>query len=759
MERESNEKEKFQILILAALLHDIGKFYQRTSIEPKFFREFNEKDYGEHEAHSKWSASFVNEYLPEKFIGVASPVLYHHNPQDELSKIINKADHLSEGERISAFGTDPQKTRLLPVLGRIFRPGWADKGFYIKPLNLEKEDIFPLALATSPDLKAEYLNQWNLFIAEVAALEKTISFEIYLMNLFYLLQKYTWCIPSATYKSEPDISLFDHLKTTAAIATVIYKSNMDCKFRLIGGDISGIQNFIYKLSSPDEAQTGMAQRLRGRSFYLSLLNETIALFILEELNLPITNLLWCGGGQFTILGNCNNSLSKITEEIESFLSERYQGELAINLTNIDIDEKGLLDFGNSLNSLSYEIQKVKEHKFINLRWHKPFELSTNVCKVCGKDDQKKICSDCENHEKIGERIAYSKYLIRVPSDTVLNEHLFPVEFKEFRITWVLATSHKYLPNEAHSIYMLNSTQMTTNFIPKKVGVGFKFLAQQVPKDGQRILTFDDIEGKSLGAKFLGALRMDMDDLGIIFTFGLGENRSLSRIASLSRSIDLFFSGYLNKIAESMNSAYILYSGGDDLFIVACWNETIEIARKIYEELEAYSGNNHNIHISGGIHLFKHKFPIGLAANISKDKLEGKAKEHKSKDGKNKDSLSVFEFPVFWNEALESLDFAHLLLPKIETKELSHSFIYKILQIYWTHFKDDIEDISWVPKFCYHLKRNVPLKDKTEEENELFGQLLEKMPNMIKTAPIWATYVLLATREKKSGGFYDSTGRI
>ena len=83
---------------------------------------------------------------------------------------------------------------------------------------------------------------------------------------------------------------------------------------------------------------------------------------------------------------------------------------------------------------------------------------------------------------------------------------------------------------------------------------------------------------------LGILRMDVDNLGSIFQSGLSkEKSSLARYASLSRSFDYFFSGYINNIVmqeENVDKSFIVYSGGDDLFIVGEWNTTIRIAKTI-----------------------------------------------------------------------------------------------------------------------------------------------------------------------------------
>jgi CRISPR-associated protein Cas10/Csm1 subtype III-A len=66
---------------------------------------------------------------------------------------------------------------------------------------------------------------------------------------------------------------------------------------LVGGDISGIQKFIYTISSK-----GAARMLRGRSFYLQLLTEALLRYTLVELGLPYSNVIYSGGGHFYLTG-------------------------------------------------------------------------------------------------------------------------------------------------------------------------------------------------------------------------------------------------------------------------------------------------------------------------------------------------------------------------------------------------------------------------------------------------------------------------
>jgi len=77
-----------------------------------------------------------------------------------------------------------------------------------------------------------------------------------------LSERYTWAIPSSTVDL-PDISLHDHNRTVAAIATCLHawhsahgslhdeaaiRDRSQPKFRLLAGDLSGIQRTLFKLA-------------------------------------------------------------------------------------------------------------------------------------------------------------------------------------------------------------------------------------------------------------------------------------------------------------------------------------------------------------------------------------------------------------------------------------------------------------------------------------------------------------------------------
>ncbi|MFZ8783883.1 MAG: hypothetical protein ACO2O3_00135, partial [Thermocrinis sp.] len=72
--------------------------------------------------------------------------------------------------------------------------------------------------------------------------------------------------------------------------------------------------------------------------------------------------------------------------------------------------------------------------------------------------------------------------------------------------------------------------------------GFFFLANTVPtkeEEGKILVKdFEEMVEEEEGYKLLAFVKMDVDNLGLIFSQGLKEDYSISRVATLSRSLDL-----------------------------------------------------------------------------------------------------------------------------------------------------------------------------------------------------------------------------
>jgi CRISPR-associated protein Csm1 len=155
------------------------------------------------------------------------------------------------------------------------------------------------------------------------------------------------------------------------------------------------------------------------------------------------------------------------------------------------------------------------------------------------------------------------------------------------------------------------------------------LETEKDKKGNALRTYylkDDKPIQEADFKRFGVLRMDVDGLGKIFKH---EVKSVVVHSTLSRNVDWFFKGYLNTIWEEKykDDTQIIYSGGDDLFIVGRWHELILFAKDIREEFKKWVVEHGKLSISGGISLVTSKFPVIKAAEYAGEAEDG-AKKHK-----------------------------------------------------------------------------------------------------------------------------------
>lgn len=200
--------------------------------------------------------------------------------------------------------------------------------------------------------------------------------------------------------------------------------------------------------------------------------------------------------------------------------------------------------------------------------------------------------------------------------------------------------------------------------------GIEDLPDEVDDSDPPIKPFGALAAQSQGIKRFGILRMDVDNLGRLFAEGLGEYAALSRIASLSFAVSLYFEGWVGELAKRRNQArreadthrkddemprgdgiYAIYSGGDDLFFVGAWDEIVELAREIRRDLTKYAANHPGIHASGGIVLVNDKYPLAKAAEDC-HRAEQAAKGLKWWQGeqkKEKDVITFLGLPMPWVE--------------------------------------------------------------------------------------------------------------
>ncbi|MEM4406736.1 MAG: type III-A CRISPR-associated protein Cas10/Csm1, partial [Candidatus Methanomethylicaceae archaeon] len=533
-----------------------------------------------------------------------------------------------------------------------------------------------------------------------------------------LMERYTSFIPSITlyiegasdresFKKHPDVSLFDHSKVTAAAAVCLYhyystnyrdrwnrqvlkdeitagwSETTQEPFILVGGDLSGVQNFIYTISS-----SGALKSLKGRSFFLELLTEHLVDMLVERLKLTRCNVLFTGGGHFYLLAanteDAKKDIERLSHELDEYLWGSYNGSLGCCLAYVSMGKGAFRDTTRSWRELSEKIEFMKRRKWED-RLNKVLgppesphsDWLSSQCEVCAREDvprrvirEVNMCPTCEEQFLFGEELQKAcREASRNPGTFVC------IGVWEGEASWegngVLTISvgrkrsykpfyskkNTDRPNGVTWVYRLNDWNVEN----------YKAFGDRPLLAGTyHASEFEDLESlveQGYGWNRAGVLRMDVDNLGKIFSQWVREeDRTFSRMASLSRQFSLFFKYHLNGILdlrrgdgyESIQRVRlaaknrgderllsIVYSGGDDVFIIGHWLDVLEAAYDIHAAFTAMVGNP-NVTLSAGLALAAHHYPIYRFARDA-----GEAEKKAKKAGRNR--LTVFGHFFSWEE--------------------------------------------------------------------------------------------------------------
>lgn len=719
-------KSEREHIYLAALLHDIGKFYQRADNgsvngskylkthckdESSFCPQSADKSSYTHK-HVLWTAQFIEDFSPvfKTLVGdeltdlsakdnLMNLAAGHHLKNEQLSEwgqIIKEADCLSSGmdrestealrdsQDESVTGWDAfKKKRMIPILQTIGRDEESADWMHLPVGKMQlTQSSFPKKEFTqAPD----YNGLWCEFVGEFKYIQAN-TYRAFSETLLSLLYKYTTTIPSSTINF-PDVSLYDHLKTTAAIAVCLYDCKKegaatdDAPFLLIGADFSGIQNYIYQIVSKHAGKN-----LKGRSYYLRILSDAVVRYLLKELNLFQANVIYNSGGGFYLLApntlRVKEKLDDAIQHIEKKLFEAHGIALYVAIDSVALSKDALLhrnemDLGKVWGELFAKRDKRKQTKFLSLlqndyaNFFTPMMMGGNAKRdtITGEellpDETAHNMSGMLLKELTAQQIEIGKKLREADLLVVKEGEPLPYWANRTHIAPAnLGFTYYFLNSEelgemktqlnasadAVSVITMNGKEGNCDFLHSLDGVnniyGLDFYGgNEVDRRGMP--TFEEMcENKNLSR--LGVLRMDVDNLGLIFQKGIpAERATLSRYAALSRSFDFFFSGYLNTIWREVapENSFIIYSGGDDVFIVGSWDVAIQLAERIKNDFKAFACGNPKFTLSGGIAILSPKYPIMKGAEESAHE-EHAAKSHVC-GNQSKDSVSFMNMPLNW----------------------------------------------------------------------------------------------------------------
>lgn len=771
------EKETLNHVVLSGLLHDIGKILERGNIfsearKDDHYLSVCRKDKGHPTyLHSAHTAAFCD-WLETQFECLKnSPIkswkiwcaAHHKNDEHGFeASVVRLSDRLSSSEReIGEYYRREihRKTLLEPLMERVFLEentgNLATHHRYpLVRLNSDKESLFPKAAGelglvgsdhpeseiTDPDkwdhmtarepLLNEYEELGNGLLHEIESLARNcpqLSLDHLMVTLMTLLEKFTANVPSATNVRHPDISLFDHLRTTSAIAQSLYlyhsgqenpkvglEDDQEAKWLLVCGDFSGIQRFIFNLTNK-----GAAKGLRGRSFYVQFFCRICADYILRYVGLTRAALLYNSGGKFYLLApvTLKQELLEAKAKINRWLLKAFEGNVFLGMgmasVNATMFEQGKMAAAwEDVANLLERDRLTRFREDLNRSFFDPETgfNPTDSCKVCGSrqlSDDATTCKPCEKLQNIGVWLKDTQSILTIWGDadeknrigTCLNSREI-LSFPEMGVHVFLLSEDqlsslsllKNIDGECVFLNQLGDRNFDELALPN-CAVSTMFLGKweslrKVRDDGSE-WDFEDYADHSTGIKRLGILRMDVDNLGMVFIKGLqfperekqgwgkvilenGEPRlkqmaSISRMATLSRQLNHFFSGYVPGLLDldRFDRCQVIYAGGDDLFVIGSWDQLPGLAGTVRDEFRQFCCYNPDFSISGGLTLHGGKFPIYKGAQLA-GHAEKQAKGIRKawvKTTDRKDGFCFLDIPIVW----EDMDMCNVIRNLLETE--------------------------------------------------------------------------------------------
>lgn len=736
-------------LVIGSLLHDIGKVVYRA---------------GDSRQHSISGYDFLKDTRSDFCQDILDCVQYHHAYNIRNATIDKKSpayityfsDNVAAAmDRREIDEADAGFDRTVP-LSSVFNilNGNQRSSHYKRRMMDPKEEInYP---STEPCQMDETF--YNQVIDRIKDnLQGIIFTEEYINSLLSVLEATLSFIPSSTNKKElADISLYDHVKMTAAVAECCYQYMEEHDitdyheylykdkdkiawnqpmFLLYSMDISGIQNFIYTIGN-SKALRG----LRARSFYLELIMEHIVDELLHDLGLSRACLIYTGGGHcYMLLPNTDSAKETISKQkqlvntwfmnhfdISLYIADGYAECSAGNLKN---EPQG--SYRDLFNTVSQRISEKKGQRYtateiieLNSR-HREGKKECKVCRRTAALNDEDRCSICAMLEKLSGDILYQDYFIITSDKEDAKDVYLPLPGNKYLIAGNSEKLRELMENNQYVRSYTVNELYTGKHVTTKLWVG-----RYTTGD-----TFEELAKKSEGIERLAVLRADVDDLGNTFVEGFqgtgaGRYETLSRTATLSRQLSMFFKLYLNSVLKKGNSKVlskgecrnvcIVYSGGDDIFVVGAWNDVIDCFIDIRNSFEKFTEGT--LTISGGIGIYDSSFPINLMAS-EVAKLEGYSK---NLVGKNAITLFDRNGRYDWNTFIDYvLDEKYKVIQEYMsiTKERGKAFLYHILEL----LRGQEEKFNRA-RFVYYLSRMEPevRDDNSKIEWDAYNDFSSKM---------------------------------
>jgi CRISPR-associated protein Csm1 len=626
--------------------------------------------------------------------------------------------------------------QLKPLKSIVAQVGGVSSGgfFQPSPLTLEPEDATTSVFAETTE--RPNLDGWTATAqADYKAFQEALGdSQYYPYSLYHFVHAYG---SRVAYGKHEDASLFDRNRVLAAVTACRAKAAGANTFLLVKGAISGIQKYIYhniKAEQIGDAEK-TAKRLRGRSFLVSFINQVIAEYLVEQLGLEQANVLFVGGGHFTLLlpeeQAVQDDLKELLKNVNLGLLKNVGPQLSLLTASASCGQNIGNGFAEAYENVNKALEEQKQRRYKGYL----SEVFTYFDQHDEKAEEKQRNRAINEEVRIGTLTPYANYILEVNGDPQALAQLDGKLHQEAAIKslsflgkrfYILKDETKgeeddkelqnrlftFLSQDDNQallasfpqlkIIALNKPEIShivAGFSSVSLGnlcYGFRFVGKYAPiykettlfgdpmiKPGE-VMLFDDLAKLNSAKDYkpdlthqqLGVLRLDVDDLGAVFGHGLGDNHSVERLLCLSREFELFFGGYFNQLARA-HHMYVTYSGGDDAFVIGSWWNALRFAHALKGEFDRFTEQNRNLKFSAGLFICNPHYPIPRLAKDA-EKLEGEAKKYNGSETDihpleaRKDAFHVFNHTLSWASFNEMMHTSEIMLGLVGEGEAENS---------------------------------------------------------------------------------------
>lgn len=357
--------------------------------------------------------------------------------------------------------------------------------------------------------------------------------------LLGLLESQCSALPASTAREEDrDISLYDQLKLTAALAACVseYLQQADAfslldtpaelrrepAFLLYTADFSRIQRFIYTVHTE-----GALRSLRSRSFFLELLMEHYMDELLDGCGLTRTNIIYSGGGHCYLLlpntATVQQTLADWNRAFNGWLNEQFDVQLflangwtpcsANDLCNVPAEASPYKALFRRVNAIA---EQHKQHPYDAaalraLNRVQAIPDGTRECKVCGNSAQvnaEGLCPWCNRFANLSAQIQnQSIYLV----------HSTPRP-GAFALPGIRG-SKRFLSFSNDSALCADAVRSyTKNRLVRTLSPSINLFVGDYAASNN----IEDLADQSEGIRRIAVCRMDVDNLGQAFIAGFEQ---------------------------------------------------------------------------------------------------------------------------------------------------------------------------------------------------------------------------------------------